>query len=117
MLALDAEEKDDPDLIRAMARLSGGLDGNELCGCLSGGACFLSYFAGKGSPEEEAHPDCSAMIQELTDWFWEDTSPFGGVSCRCILDGDSRNKIQRCPVILEAVAERCIEILEAHGCL
>ena len=118
ILALEAEGKEDPDLIRAMGGLNGGM-GNSggICGCLTGGACFLSYYTGKGEPDELPHPDSDALIQELISWFREYTEEYGGTDCRCILEGDSRNKIQRCPLIMEAVLEQCMGLLEEHGCL
>ena len=118
ILALESEGKENPDLVRAMGGLNGGL-GNcgDICGCLTAGACFLSYYAGKGEPDEIAHPDSDAMIQELLNWFREYTAEYGGMDCRCILEGDSRNKIQRCPVLMEAALEQCMNLLEVHGCL
>ena len=49
ILALESEEKEDPDLIRAMSGLNGGLGfSGRVCGALTGGCCFLGYFLGKG---------------------------------------------------------------------
>ena len=118
MLALESEGKENPDLVRAMGGLNGGL-GNcgEVCGCLTGGACFLSYYAGKGEEDELPHEDLDAMIGEYLDWFREYTLEYGGTDCRRILEGDPRNKIQRCPLIIEAALEQCMSLLEEHGCL
>lgn len=118
ILALESEGKENPDLVRAMGGLNGGL-GNSggICGCLTGGACFLSYYAGKGEEDELAHPDGDAMIQELTQWFREYTAEYGSPDCKNILEGDSRNKIQRCPILMEAVLEKCMALLEEHECL
>ena len=118
ILALESEGKEDPDLVRAMGGLNGGL-GNcgQTCGCLTGGACFLSYFAGKGEEDEIPHQDLDDMIRELLEWFREYTREYGGTDCRRILEGDSRNRIQRCPLVMEATLEHCMGILEAHGCL
>lgn len=118
ILALESEGKENPDLVRAMGGLSGGLgNSGEICGCVSGGACFLSYFTGKGEADELPHPDCDAMIRELVSWFREETAEYGGMNCRCILAGDERHRIQRCPLLLESVLRKCMEILEGHGCL
>ena len=118
ILALENEGKEDPDLVRAMGGLNGGI-GNTggICGCLTGGACLLSYYAGKGEADELPHEDCDAMIAELADWFREFTAEYGGWDCRCILEGDSRNKIQRCPILMEAVLNKAMDLLEEHGCL
>lgn len=118
ILALEAEGKEDADLVRAMGGLCGGLgNGGKLCGALTGGACFLSYFAGKGEDDEIAHADCDAMIQALTAWFTQYCAPYGGTDCADILEGDSRNKIQRCPLLLQGVLENCIGLLEERGLL
>ena len=118
ILAMEAEGKENPDLVRAMGGLNGGLgNSGRICGCLTGGACFLSYYAGKGETDELPHPDCDAVIQEFCSWFQEYTAEYGGTDCQCILEGDSRNKIQRCPMVMEAVLEKCIALLEEHECL
>jgi C_GCAxxG_C_C family probable redox protein len=118
ILALESEEKENPDLVRAMGGLNGGLgNSGNLCGALTGGACFLSYYTGKGESDEMEHPQFNEMIQELTEWFEEFTCEYGGSSCRCILAGDSRNRLQRCPVIVNAVLEKCMDILERNDVL
>ena len=49
ILALESEGKEDPDLIRAMSGLNGGLGfSGRVCGALTGGCCFLGCFCGKG---------------------------------------------------------------------
>ena len=118
ILALESEGKENPDLVRAMGGLNGGI-GNSggICGCLSGGACFLSYFTGKGEEDEIPHQDADVIINELIDWFNEFTLEYGGTDCRCILEGDNRNKIQRCPVLMEGTLQKCMELLEEHDCL
>ena len=118
ILALEAEGKEDPDLIRTVGGLNGGLgNSGNICGCLTGGACFLSYFLGKGEEDELPHPKADSMIQEFCCWFQEYTEEFGGTQCKTILNGDNRNKIQRCPMLLEESLKTCMAILEAHDCL
>ena len=75
LMALESEGKEDPDLIRAMGGLNGGV-GNTggVCGCLTGGACLLSYYAGKGEEDELPHEHCDAMIAALTDYLNGGTS-------------------------------------------
>lgn len=116
ILALESEGKECPDLVRTMGGLNGGL-GNTggICGCLTGGACFLSYYTGKGEADEMEHPDHNQMIQELVSWFREYTAEYGGDTCNCILEHDNRNKFERCPAIISAVLEKCMELLEEHG--
>ena len=118
ILALEAEGKENPDLIRAMGGLNGGIgNSGDVCGAMTGGACFLSYFAGKGEADEIEHEACSDMIRQLYDWFRTYTAEYGGCTCRCILENDDRNKIQRCPMIVSAVLEKAMELLEENGIL
>ena len=118
LMALESEGKEDPDLIRAMGGLNGGLGSTGgICGCLTGGACFLSYYAGKGEEDELPHQHCDAMIAALSQWFEDYTAEYGGWDCRRILEGDERNKLQRCPRVVEATLDKCMELLEEHGCL
>ena len=118
ILALESEEKENPDLIRTIGGLNGGLgNAGGVCGCLTGGVCFLSYFLGKGEADELEHPEINQILQEFMDWFREYTAEYGGTDCRQILEEDNRNKIQRCPILLEAVLQKCMELLEEHDCL
>ena len=118
ILAREAEEKENPDLVRTMGGLNGGLGNTQdVCGCLTGGACFLSYYTGKGEADEMEHPDYYPMIEELVNWFREYTMEYGGCTCRCILENDNRNKFERCPALIGSTLEKCMEILEEHGAL
>lgn len=118
ILALESEGKENPDLVRAMGGLNGGIGNTgNVCGALTGGACFLSYYAGKGEADELEAPECQPMIKELASWFQEYTCEYGGPSCSCILENDSRNKLERCPAIITAVLEKCTELLEEHNIL
>ena len=48
MLALETDGCENPDLIRAMSGLTGGMGHcQKECGALTGGCCVLGYFAGK----------------------------------------------------------------------
>ena len=86
LLALESEGKENPDLIRAMGGLNGGIGNTgNVCGALTGGACFLSYYAGKGEADELPDPACDDMIRELADWFAEYTAEYGGPSCSAVL--------------------------------
>ena len=117
LLALEAEEKEDPDLIRAVGGLNGGLGfSGRTCGARTGGCCFLSYFLGKGEAEEIEDPEAAGLIKRLADWFEETvTEQYGGSSCREVLAGDPGNKARRCPEIVEAVYLKCLELLGEAG--
>lgn len=119
ILALESEEKEDPDLIRAMSGLNGGMGfTGHVCGALTGGCCMLGYFCGKGEAEEMEDPDAASMIRELVEWF-EGTvgEAYGGCDCENILEGNPMNKMQRCPEIVEGVFTKCLELLRENGAL
>lgn len=66
----DAGKPDNPDLIKAMDGLCGGLGrSGGICGALTGGICVLGLAAGKGTPDEYASPKFGKMINELLEWF------------------------------------------------
>lgn len=118
-LGLEAQGKSDPDLIRAMAGLAGGLGfSGETCGALTGGACLLGLYAGKGSAEEQPHGKFDLMVSELVDWFKERiNSQHGGFNCRDILGDELQYKLvsMKCGNIVSEVYGKVREILLAYG--
>ena len=117
MLGLEAQGKTDPDLIRAMHALAGGIGGcGDVCGTLTGGACLLGLYAGRGSAEEAEDPRLNLMIGELMTWFtdWYG-SLYGSIRCTDILAGDPQNKTTRCPEIVASTYEMVKELLVANG--
>ena len=101
IMGLEAQGKSNPDLIRSMSGLAGGLGfTGDTCGALTGGACLLGLYAGKGTPEEQEDEKLNLMISELVDWFSEEYGKaFGGIRCENILGEDPRNRMVRCPNI------------------
>jgi hypothetical protein len=107
-MGLEAQKKENPDLIQAVSGLCNGLQGGLLCGILSGGACLLSLL----KPRDE---DMSA-INELAEWFQEEYGAvYGGIDCKDILAGDLLNRSVRCPDILAATYKKVKELAEAYG--
>jgi C_GCAxxG_C_C family probable redox protein len=113
-LALENQEKTNPDLIRSMAGLAFGVGIGDVCGALTGGACILSLYAGKGTEEEEEHFRLMGMLHELGDWFRETfTGQYGGISCDAISeDGSLRN--ERCGAVVAETYQKVLEILIAN---
>ncbi len=109
--------KSNPDLVRAMHGLAGGLGfSGELCGALTGGASLLGLYAGKGTPEQEEDPKLDFMIQDLVKWFKaEYGEQFGGVRCEGILAGNNQNKMTRCPLMVSGVIQKVNELLVENG--
>ena len=105
---LEMTGKSNPDLVRAMHGLAGGLGfSGELCGALTGGASLLGFYAGKGTPEQPEDPRLDFMIQDLVKWFKaEYAEQFSGIRCETILAGNSQNKAVRCPLMVIGVLQK-----------
>jgi C_GCAxxG_C_C family probable redox protein len=114
---LEMTGKSNPDLIRVMQALAGGLGfTGELCGALSGGASVLGLYAGKGLPEEEEDPRLLFMIEDLVKWFKQAYGKqFGGIRCTEILSGNNQNLASRCPVMVLGVLQKVKELLVENG--
>ncbi|MHC1743190.1 MAG: DVU_1555 family C-GCAxxG-C-C protein [Syntrophobacteraceae bacterium] len=117
ILGLESQGKSNPDLVRAMNALAGGLGfSGDLCGALTGGACLLGLCAGRGVPEEEEDERLNAMIQELVEWFGQEYGEkFGGIQCRPILDDNPANRTTRCPSMVLGVYEKVKTLLLENG--
>ena len=114
ILALDSEDKTNPDLVRAVGGLCYGIGSGEVCGCLSGGACLLSYYVGKGFDTEEADGRFQLMVSQLVDWFREAIGQnYGGVRCDDILTQHPDKSA--CGPIVAATYGKAMEILASHG--
>lgn len=115
LLTLENQDKTNDDLIRAMSGLAFGAGIGDICGALTGGACILSLYAGKGKEEEEEDSRLKGMLLELGEWFRETyTEKFGGTSCDVISeDGSLRN--ERCGGVVAATYQKVLEILDDNG--
>lgn len=116
-MGLEAQGKSNQELIKALTSLPGGLGFcGKNCGALSGGACLIALYTGKGSPEEIADSRLNTMIEELVKWFEATYIPvYGGIDCSNILEGDLQNKPQRCPQIVFDTYQKVKEILATNG--
>jgi len=109
--------KINPDLIRAMHGLAGGLGfSGELCGSLTGGASLLGLYAGKGEADQPEDPRLDFMVVDLVRWFKAEYSEqFGGIRCAEILAGNSQNQSIRCPILITGVLQKVKELLVENG--
>ena len=49
ILMLETVGEENPGLVKALGGLNGGVGFSQgCCGCMTGGACVISYFTGKG---------------------------------------------------------------------
>jgi hypothetical protein len=117
LLGLDLQGKTNPDLVRTMHALAGGLGfTGETCGSLTGGACLLGLYAGKGAPEEEDDPRLLFMIEDLVRWFKSDYGQkYGGIRCEEIVGDGAGNMTERCPLIVLGTFQKVKELLVENG--
>ena len=85
-LFLEQEQKENPDLMRAMSGLGDGCGFfMETCGIMTGGASVLALYAGKGNDQESESDHLLPMLQDLGDWFRQETTQkFKGTRCKDI---------------------------------
>lgn len=119
VMALETQGSYNTELVRALSGLCKGLgDCSGPCGALSGGACLLALYAGRGSEEEEADNRLPLMLTTLTEWFQETVGEqYGGVSCVHIL-GEGNCAVPdpgRCAALVADTFTRCLEILAENG--
>lgn len=114
---LEAQKKTNPDLIKAVSALAGGVGfSGEICGALTGGACLLGLYNGRGHENEIADKNLNIMVSELVDWFSSKYgNRYGGIKCREITEDDSRNQPQRCPQIVSGVLKKVKLLLHEQG--
>lgn len=114
---LEAQGKTNPDLIRSVSALAGGIGfSGELCGALAGGACLLGLYDGRGDETETADPRLHIMVSELMDWFvGKYGAQYGGIRCREITEDDPRNQPLRCPRIVAGVLKKVKSLLSENG--
>ncbi|CCO09204.1 DVU_1555 family C-GCAxxG-C-C protein [Desulforamulus hydrothermalis] len=119
IMGLEAQGKSNTELVRAMTGLAGGMGfSGDTCGALTGGACLMGLFAGKGSPEEQAHDEFDLMVSELVDWFKQRMGEeFGGITCGAILGDDLPYKAVSvgCGNIVSATYDKAKEIMLKYG--
>ncbi|WP_094607081.1 hypothetical protein SPSIL_029980 [Sporomusa silvacetica DSM 10669] len=117
IIGLEAQGKENPDLVRAMSGLVGGLGfSGRTCGALTGGACLIGLYAGKGSVEEIEDSRVNDMIREFAEWFEQEPgSQYNGSTCDIILEKNPQNRASRCPDLVLKTLDKVEEILVANG--
>lgn len=119
-MALDAEEKENEDLLRALNGFCIGIGSTpKICGVLTAGIALLGLYAGKGNNTEYPKPGYSGMVDEFTEWF---ESEFGGTECQeligvvSITDWNTKQEYKlKCGNILIKSYEKIQEILINNG--
>ncbi|AOY78341.1 redox-active protein [Clostridium formicaceticum] len=73
ILALRKEGKENPDLVRAMNSMCGGVGlSGKSCGILLGGLSVLGLYGGKGKDTEYRNESFTKMVKEFVAWFEEE---------------------------------------------
>jgi hypothetical protein len=116
-LGLELQGIENPQLVRAMHGLAGGLGfTGETCGALTGGACLLALYAGKGLPADEDDPRLLFMVEDLVKWFRQGYGQeFGGIRCETILSGVPNGQATRCPTMVAGTFQKVKELLVENG--
>ena len=117
LMGLEAQGKTNPDAVRAVSSLAGGIGSSgDICGAFTGGACLLGLYAGRGASDEEEDSRLQIMISELLDWFsTEQEKRYGGIHCSEITEDDPQNMPMRCPQIVASVYRKVRAILDQNG--
>ena len=117
ILMLETTGEENPGLVRAMGGLNGGVGfSGGCCGCMTGGACVISYFTGKGEDTGMDDPAHKSAMGEFTRWFNEEMLiQYGGTECNDITRGNPAKRVEYCPQIIAATYEKCMEILSEMG--
>ncbi len=121
-LLLQGGGQENPQLIRAMHGLCFGLGGSEgPCGLLTGGACVLGCFAGRGQDDEAPHPALAPMLNDYNQWFIEYTKCSG--LCHQVLENlphvvessiQHEHEHARCGQLLAVCWEKILELLDSY---
>jgi len=115
-IGLDAQEKSNPDLLRAMSGLAAGMGGGLACGALTGGCCLIGLYAGTDGESQGEHERLPLMLEEYVDWFRDEFTPrYGGMECAQIIHNNPQLRGERCPALILECVRQAREILEANG--
>lgn len=116
-LALEDEESQNDDLVRAAQGLCRGIaDTQQTCGVLSGGIGVLGLYAAKAK-EESAKENFKQMVDEFHEWF---NVEFGATKCVNLIgvtdfNGTDQNYKLTCAEIIKQAYVKVYEILIEHG--
>ncbi len=117
IMGMALQGKENPDLVAAMNALAGGIGfTGETCGALTGGACLLGLYAGKGTPKAEEDPRLLFMAEDLVRWFKDEYGvQYDGIRCDEIIGAGGKDMGSRCPAIVLGVFQKVKELLVENG--
>ncbi len=117
ILGMELQGKENPELVRAMHGLAGGIGFmGELCGALTGGACLIGLYAGKGTPEQGDDPRVMFMCEDLVKWFKQEYGQqYGSIRCEEILSDKSKGMGMPCTTMVLGTLQKVKELLVENG--
>jgi len=116
LIALEAQGKQNPDLVRAISGLLGGMGCGKTCGALTAGCCVLALYASKDSADGNTDERLQGMLSSFVEWFENEyTTRYNGIDCAAIVQDDMRNKMARCPGIVMESLEKLKAILAENN--
>lgn len=117
ILLLETIGEENPGFVKAMGGLNGGIGfSGGCCGCMTGGACIISYLTGKGEDMGMDHPEHKSAMGEFTEWFTQEMLvEHGGTECSVITKGNPARRVEICPQIIADTYMKCMEILAEKG--
>jgi hypothetical protein len=116
MLGLELQGRSNPDLVRSMQGLCQGMSAGETCGALTGGACLLGLYAGRGDRDEEDDPRLLFMLEEFVEWFKGGYgAAFGGLRCDDIIGAFGEHMAERCPAMVTGAYRKVKDLLVENG--
>lgn len=117
-LALEDEESENNDLIRAVQGLCKGIGNSQkTCGVLSGGVGVLGLYAGKGNEKEFAKDNFSHMLDKYCEWFEDE---FKTTECQQLIgitkfESEDQSYQVKCGDIMVKSYAKIYEILSEYG--
>ena len=119
LLTLERAGHDNADLVRAMSGLGDGCGFfNETCGVMTGAASALAWYGGKGAAHEAESDKLLPMLQELGDWFQQQTTvKYRGSRCKDIVGDRVGTKTGKllCGRLIFDAHNKVNELLSSYG--
>jgi C_GCAxxG_C_C family probable redox protein len=116
-LGLELRGEENPQLVKSVSALAGGMGfSGRTCGTLTGAACLLGLYAGRGTSEEEEDYRLHLLVTQLVEWFEQRFGEeYGGTTCDTIVEGRASNMAMRCPGIVTETFQKVKELLVEEG--
>ena len=116
LLALRAQGRENPELVRAAMGLCHGMGGcGGECGILTGGCLVIGLYTGRGRDDETPYEQADAVVSDFVDWFTERVSQTcSGTTCAAIL-GDGKPDPTRCGGLMADAWNFILELLVSYG--